>query len=84
MGASDFLSIFQAFVDVMRADPELATTLTQTTSYTVPPPLIKASDDGLAWFPDGRHLAYVKLISRQAAPGSQPTTDRAGRSSVSR
>jgi hypothetical protein len=28
--------------------------------------------EGLAWFPDGKRLAYVKLVERKAVPGDQP------------
>src|SRR5438552_3869373 len=32
-----------------------------------PPLLLPALDEGLSWFPDGKRLAYVKLIPRQEA-----------------
>src|SRR5205807_755765 len=30
---------------------------------------IRALDEGLAWFPDGKRLAYVKLVDPKATPG---------------
>jgi len=38
---------------------------------------IRALDEGLAWFPDGRRLAYVKLIDAKQAVGI-PNTDLFG------
>lgn len=39
---------------------------------------IKGSDEGLAWLPDGKHLAYVKLVEPKIAWALQDKTDTFG------
>jgi hypothetical protein len=42
-------------------------------------PGIKALDDRLAWFPDGKRLAYAKLVKPNAPAGSIPVADAFGK-----